>query len=106
MPEEPTSQRIAHQIAGALQGAGYQFDPTVIVAIVLAIIKLFQGCNLTPERAESRASKPRLLDRVRLQRIIRQHSSAEEEALEAAFLDAGNDLTSEDVRKLYKEIAP
>ncbi len=105
MTFERTIDRKAQEIASELTNVGYGFDPTTIVAIITAIIQLFQVCNLSPSQAEFRAANPRLLDRLRLRRIIRQHSAGDEEALEAALLDAGNDLTAASVKAMYAELA-
>lgn len=87
----------------SLNDVGYAFDPTTITRIIATIMALFKGCGLTPAQAEQRAARPRLLDRLRLRRLVRQHSAGDTEALEAALLDAGQDLTQQDIQELYAE---
>ena len=103
----PTVQKKAIEISGELKGAGYGFDPAMLIAIITAVVQLFQGCQLTPQQAERSAANPRLLDRLVLRRLIRQHSNGQDEdALHAALLDAGNALTAADLTALYSEIVP
>ena len=101
--ETPNLDRIAGKVAKELHGAGFGFDPTIIIAIITAIIKLFGGCNLSARQVEERTSRPRLLDKLKLNRLIRQNYSGDHEALEAALLDAGQDLTAQDAQLLYDE---
>ncbi len=82
------------------------FDPTVVIAIITAIIQIFKKCPLTPQQAERKAATPGLLGRLKLRRLIAQYASDDEdaEALFAAFLESGEKLTSGDVATLYTEV--
>lgn len=106
MAHQPTIERKANEVHQALTGAGFQgvgFDPAIIITIIMAIINLFKNCSLSPAQAEKRAANPRLLDRLRLRMLIRQHSNGDEEALFAALLDAGEDMTQADMNTMYSE---
>ncbi len=82
------------------------FDPSIVIAIITAIIQLFKTCPLTPQQAERRAATPVLLGRLKLRRLIAQHASDSEdaEALFAAFLESGEKLTASDLTTLFTEV--
>lgn len=99
----PVTERKAEEIGQALAGSGFTFDPTVIIAIIMALITLFKGCKLTPAQAAARCQRPKLLDIIRLRRAVHQYASVEHEAVAAAFLDAGEVTTPTEVTDLYAE---
>jgi hypothetical protein len=96
----------AAQVGEHLTSAQYSFDPASIIAIITAIMQLFAGCKQSPAQVARRAKSPRFLDRVRLRGLLRKEAaSADHEALEAALLDAGQDLKPAEVKAMYEEIA-
>ena len=101
---QTTIEKKAAEVSSALTGAQYLgFDLAGIISIITAITNLWKNCGLSPAQAEQRASHPRLLDRLRLRALIRQNASKDEEALFAALMDAGQDLTKADVAAMYSE---
>lgn len=101
-----TLEQKATEINGELNGAGYGFDPTVIITVITTILSLFKNCNLTPQQAERRAQRPGLLDRLAVRRAVRQHARDDDEidGLTAALLDAGENCTVSDFTKLFKGV--
>lgn len=101
-----TLERKAAELSHTLTqgGGGSRFDPAVLLVILTAIIQAFKDCQLTPQAAELRAARPRLLDKVRLRRIIRANAAGDFDDIEAALLDAGEDLTTADVAAMYAEV--
>lgn len=104
----PTLDRIAGEVGAELGGVGFAFDPTIIIAIITAIIQMLGNCGTSAAQVEKRASRPRLLDRLVVRRVISRHVSSDDdkEAVFAALLDAGERLTAEDAQHLFDETNP
>lgn len=110
--ETPTLERKAAEV-GALVGpvlgeGGYKFDPSVIIAAVLALIRMFtKDCNFSPAEARAKAQRPGLLGRFMVRRVVREKAKRApkeaREALEAALLDAGEQVTDDEMQALYAE---
>ncbi len=85
------------------------FDPSIIIAIITALIGMFKDCNLTPAQAVKRAANPGFLDRLRLRRLVRQHvqgSGDDADALEAAVLDYGRQVKTPEMKAMFAEHGP
>ncbi len=82
------------------------FDPTAIIGIITQIIQLFQGCGLSPQKAEQRAASPGLLGRLKLRRLVNGTVSDpdDREALFAALIEQGEKLNSSEVATLFNEV--
>ena len=107
MSHQPMMQAKANAVGQRLTESNVVgFDPASILAIIATLVKMFTDCKLTPAQAEQRAAKPRLLDRFVLRRIIKAHGRGDHEAMEAALLDAGEEMTASDFAELYKEAKP
>lgn len=100
-----TSEAKASKINDKLKEAGYStFDPMTIAAIIMAIIKLLQGCNLGNKAAARRINECSALDRHIIRKQVRQHYMGDEgDALSAALIDEAPHLTTTEVTKMYQE---
>lgn len=96
----------AVQTYNALLEAGYALDPLTILAIVTALSAILKACSATPASALARVKNLKLLDRVRLRKIIREHGIAEEDvgAVAAAVRDMGATLGVGDVVTMFDEL--
>lgn len=103
------SSEVAERLGGAAGLHAAAFDIGSILSILTTIIALFQQCGLSSSQAHARAVNPRFLDRRRLRHLTEQvkrrgGSREAAEFLEAAIMDAGADLTLEEMKALYAEV--
>lgn len=86
-------------------GEGVGFDPLTIIGIIMAVMKLFQNCDLSPDKTRQRMANPSRFDLFVLRREIVRHTSrrANRAALEAAILDECDNLTDAEVSVLYED---
>lgn len=107
---------IAGRVCGEVDAGGRKkVDPTVIVAIITALLQLFGKCNLNSFGAEQRARNVAAgkglghrLDRIRLRRTVEQHlrDDSEAEEVEAALLDAVDSTSSAEFAAAFAEANP
>lgn len=98
---KPATWAKAESIGGQMQQSGFQFDPTIIITIILGLIELFKNCDLGPKEAADRARSPRMLDRLRFKRVLRQKAKKDRDELETAFGQAS--VTDEEMAALFAE---
>ena len=104
----------ANQIAADARGENPTVfvDPATIFAIISVItqvIKLYQGCQKSPEAAKVAMASPNMIQRLKLRRIARQqlaknHSDEHVGAVVNGVLKQGKVLTYEEVTQLYEEV--
>lgn len=111
MPEETTAAsspalaRVARSVGDDMQAAGFEFDPTILITILLPLLQALLGCGLSPAQALAAASDPGPLQRLRMRRLVKQHApkTADVEVVEAALTAAADKLTVADMRALMAE---
>ena len=96
------AEGIAVQASGA---AGVGFDPSIIIAIITAIIQALGGCKKTPAQAASAMRNPNLLARFVVRRECRRHVDDRDECdcLVEAVLDAGSTIDADQAKAMLSE---
>lgn len=81
------------------------FDPTILIAIITAIVQALAACRRTPAQAAAEMRRPGLLARLLLRRECAKHARSRDELdrLIAAVRDQGSTVTEADVAAMYAE---
>lgn len=96
----------------AEQEVAFVVDPATVALmtdLIVAITKLWQACNKTPEEATDEANDPTELERKIVENVVRkklwfwQYWSYGEKVVDA-LMETGLGLEAEEVEQLYQEI--
>ena len=83
---------------------------SVVVAIIVAIIRLYIFCKYSEKQAVEKSANPGLFGRIYLRKTIKKEIKKYKkiqdylEHLELAFLIVGKTLTEKNFEELYKEV--
>lgn len=103
----PVTAAKAKAIAGDAEAVsgGYGFDPTIIIAIIMAIIEMLAACKKSPEDAAREARRPGRLARAAVKRECRKAVGDRDRAdlLAEAVLSHAETFTVADVSDMMAE---
>lgn len=100
------AQDVAAELNRGHPNGPNEFDPTILIAIITAIFQWLADCKKPAAQAAEVCKNPNLLQRVRLDMLVRRHAKRHQlEEVKAALQDAGKKLTAARAKAMLAEVA-